>query len=131
MKLQITLLALIAAPASAQTLLGPTPYLSSADSPFPLGSPTFVLERFEDHTFNIPGVSAPGGIVTSTQFSTNIDSVDGDDGVTGNGTCTSCDSYFASGGSLTFTFDAAVLGGLPRKVGIVWTDGGPNCNATF
>jgi hypothetical protein len=120
-----------ALPAAAQTFLGPTPYLSAADSPFPLASPAFVLEDFEDHLLDAPGVTALGGYVTSTHFSGGIiDSVDGDDGVVGNGTCTSCDSYFHNA-SLGFQFDAAVLGGLPKRVGIVWTDGGPGCTATF
>ena len=112
-------------PVVAQTTYGPTPYLSAADSPFPLGSPAFVLEDFEDHLLNAPGVSSPSGFVTSTQYpGFIIDSVDGDDGVLGNGACSNCDSYFdATSSSATFVFDAGVLGGLPTKVGIVWTDG--------
>lgn len=132
MNLQTTLFLLLAAPASAQTLLGPSPYLSGADSPFPLASPTFVVERFEDHTFDVPGVSSAGGIVTSSQFSGSIiDSVDSDDGVLGNGACANCDSFFGSAGAISFTFDPVVLGGLPRRVGIVWTDGGFGCTVTF
>ncbi len=34
-----------------------------------------------------------------------------------------CDAYWG-GGSLTFTFDADALGGLPTHAGAVWTDGG-------
>jgi len=118
---------------TAQTLLGPTQYFSSSDSPFPVGSPGFVLENFEDGLFNVPGVSASTGFVTGTVYSGSIiDSVDGDDGVLGNGTCTECDSYFAGPGSpLSFSFDANVLGGLPTQVGIVWTDGGLGCSVTF
>jgi hypothetical protein len=125
-------LLLSALPCAAQTMLGPTPYLSSADSPFEVGSATFVLEDFEDHLFNVPGASAPGGIVTSTQFSGSIiDSLDGDDGIVGNGACSSCDSLFSSSGSVSIVFDAVALGGLPRKAGVVWTDGANNCNVTF
>lgn len=45
------------------TLIGPSPYLSSADSPFsPLtGFTYFSLENFEDHLLNTPGVTAPVG----------------------------------------------------------------------
>lgn len=107
----------------AQTLIGPLPYLSSADSPFDTGAATYVLETFEDGLFNTPGVTAsgsnqvvgPGGLA---------DSVDSDDGaIDGSGTLGR--SYFhGSGGTgITFIFDAAVLGGLPTEVGIVWTDG--------
>ncbi len=120
-------------PAAAQTTYGPTPYLSPADSPFSASSPGFVLETFEDHLLNVPGVSSPSGLVTSTQFSGSIiDSVDSDDGSLGNGTCASCDSYFDSTGlGATFVFDASQLGGLPTKVGLVWTDGPFAANVTF
>src|SRR5690242_6738717 len=44
------------------TFLGPTPYLSRADSPFDLSGlgTTFFLEDFEDHALNTPGVSVSG-----------------------------------------------------------------------
>ncbi len=117
--------------AQAQTFFGPTPYLSVADSPFPTGAPLFVLEDFEDGLFNSPGVSANGGVVTSTQFSGSIiDSVDADDGLI-DGQCPGGDSFFASSVGMTFSFSSAALGGLPQKVGIVWTDGGPNATVTF
>ncbi len=127
------LLCVTALPSLAQTTYGPSPYLSAADSPFPLGSPEFVLEDFEDHLLNAPGVSAPIGHVTSVNFSGSvIDSVDGDDGQLGNGTCTNCDSYFSgSNSAVTFVFDAGVLGGLPTKVGIVWTDGPQGATVQF
>ena len=124
------LLALSAA-AAAQTMLGPTPYLSSADSPFPLGSPAFALETFEDHALNLPGLTMSTGYVTSSHFAgTIIDSVDGDDGLIGNGACANCDSYFSTS-LLTLTFDETALGGLPRRAGLVWTDGGNACTVTF
>ncbi|MCY3000593.1 MAG: hypothetical protein NTV21_02110 [Planctomycetota bacterium] len=123
--------ACLALPATAQTMLGPTPYLQASDSPWNVTTPAFALETFEDHLLNVPGVTASGGLVTSTQFSGSIiDSVDADDGFV-NGVCTGCDSYFLGSGPLTFTFSAAALGGLPKKAGLVWTDGGGGCNATF
>jgi hypothetical protein len=115
---------LVAAPTSAASLLGPTPYLSFADGPFAgLGLANFQLETFEDNLLNTPGVSAnfgapfpPGGIT---------DSVDADDGsVDGSGT--GGHSFFSGSGAtgIIFTFDAAALGGsLPTNAGIVWTDG--------
>jgi hypothetical protein len=128
----VLLLVLAMQSASAQVLHGPTPYLSTADSPFPLGSPGFALEDFEDGLLNAPGVTGVNGIVTSTQYpGAIIDSVDADDGVI-DGTCLNGDSYFGGGGAvLRFQFDALMLGGLPKKVGIVWTDGGPNATVTF
>ena len=86
--------------ASAQIFHGPTPYLSTADSPFPLGSGGFAFEDFEDGLLNVPGVTGSGGIVTSTQYpGTIIDSVDADDGVL-DGTCLDGDSYFGGGGAI-------------------------------
>lgn len=112
--------------ANADTLLGPTPYLSFADSPFSGGSFTyFNLEDFEDHLLNTPGVTASAGGVTSVVFGPFIhDSVDADDGVI-DGSGLNGDSYFSSCGScgITFTFDAGILGTLPTAAGIVWTDG--------
>ncbi|MCE9592583.1 MAG: hypothetical protein K8S98_00180 [Planctomycetes bacterium] len=126
-------LACAALPASAQVFLGPTPYFSAADSPFPLGSGAFALETFEDHLLNTPGVSSPTGLVTSTMFSgTIIDSVDADDGVFADNACAGCDGYFGGGGAiLEFHFDASLLGGLPTKAGLVWTDGGPSTVVVF
>ncbi|MBI5432786.1 MAG: hypothetical protein HZA52_08155 [Planctomycetes bacterium] len=125
--------ALGALPAAAQTFHGPTPYFSTADSPFALGSGGFALEDFEDGLLNTPGVTSPSGVVTSTQYPASIiDSVDADDGVLGNGACADCDSYFGGGGAvINFVFNANGLGGLPTKVGIVWTDGGPAATVTF
>src|SRR4051812_2007450 len=109
--------------ANAATYFGPTPYLSVADSPFVV-TPGFVLEDFEDGALNIPGVSASSGFVLPPGSIT--DSVDADDGVI-DGSGTSGHSYnqgTTAGGSLSlsFFFDAGVLGGLPRHVGLVWTD---------
>jgi hypothetical protein len=109
--------------AAAQPL-GPTPYLSDADSPF-RGLPfsSFFLETFEDGELNTLGVSASGGFVLAPSGLT--DSVDGDDGsFDGSG---NLGSSWYSGNSLsalTFSFDAAALGAAPTHVGIVWTDVG-------
>jgi hypothetical protein len=111
---------------SAQ-LLSPTPYLELADSPFTgLFFSYFHLETFEDHLFNVPGVTASAGGVTSVVFGPSIhDSVDEDDGsIDGFGLLG--DSYFSSAGSsgVRFFFDALALGALPTHAGLVWTDGG-------
>lgn len=121
-----SLLILGVMPAANAGLLGPTPYLSFADSPFNGGSFSyFHLENFEDNLLNTPGVSASAGGVTSVVFGPSIhDSVDGDDGVI-DGSGLAGDSFFSGGGNagISFTFDAGVLGALPTDAGIVWTDG--------
>ena len=119
---------------SSAALLGPSEYLCFDDSAIagcggkesPFAHSTysyFHLENFEDHLFNSPGVSASGGIVTSTAFSSIHDSVDADDG-TIDGSGLLGDSFFWDGATgIKFTFDSLVLGGLPTDAGIVWTDG--------
>jgi hypothetical protein len=127
----IPLIGLVTGGSANAALLGPTPYLSFADSPFAGGSFSyFQLETFEDGLLNTPGVS-----VTAVGVDRNIrvlpgggftDSVDGDDGsIDGSGTR---GSSLVSGGvagvnGFRFTFDAATLGSLPTSAGIVWTDG--------
>ncbi|MGH7244962.1 MAG: hypothetical protein ACREJD_16225 [Phycisphaerales bacterium] len=110
-----------AAPSLGQTFLGPTPYLCSDDSPWPLGSPGYFLETFEDGLLNTPGVTGNGGPAGPGGI---VDSVDCDDGVI-DGLGRDGRSYFGSGNpGLTFTFNAAAFGGkYPQRVGIVWTDG--------
>ena len=117
--------------AAAQTFLGPTPYLCFDDSPFRgLSFGYFYLETFEDHLFNVPGVTANQGGVTSVVFGPSIhDSVDCDDGAI-DGSGLQGDSFFGSA-DMTFTFDAHVLGSLPTHAGIVWTDGGFGAVITF
>jgi hypothetical protein len=114
-------------------IFGPTPYLAfdntlpgagSAISPFSsIGfSDYFHLETFQDGLLNTPGVSAASGSVIGPGGLT--DSVDADDGtIDGSGTLGR--NFFSSNGSvgLTFTFNAAALGGLPTHAGLVWTDG--------
>lgn len=110
---------------SAQVLIGPTPYLSFADSPLP-GSASFsyfYLENFENSGFT-PGWTANAGWMRAGPNALT-DSVDADDGaIDGSG---ARGSSFYSGGAtsiLAITFDATVLGALPTHVGVVWTDVG-------
>lgn len=119
------------------TFLGPTPYLSAADSPFPVGSSNFFLEDFEDGMLNTPGISLfiPNGAPLAGIIgpSSTTDSVDGDDGtIDGSGTAgtvlryamgpnfTSPPNYSVQ---LTIRFSEAELGFLPNAFGLVWTDG--------
>jgi hypothetical protein len=107
--------------ALAQTFLGPTPYLCAIDSPWPLGSPGYYLETFEDGLLNTLGVTGNGSVAGPSGIT---DSVDCDDGAI-DGFGRSGYSYFGSDNpGLTFTFHAAAFNGrYPQRVGIVWTDG--------
>ncbi len=132
--------------------LGPTPYLSRADSPFPVdgSNPNFYLEDFEDGELNTPGIkpgtpafpvaSEMGGIVLTPGSST--DSVDGDDGaLDGNGNAghsLRSDLQFFTPTNpprqqlqIVFDFDSNELGFLPNHFGFVWTDGRENSSLTF
>lgn len=116
-------------------LLGPIAYVSRADSPFngvAFGSYSH-FEDWEDSALNTPGVTANPDTLSSSFGASLIDSVDGDDGVV-DGKCVkavgSCNAAFGNG-TITFTFDATVLGALPTHVGIVWTDGSPSSDAIF
>ncbi len=111
---------LLAAAARAQTYLGPTPYLSRADSPLKLTKPT--LEDFEDGTLDILGVTADFGSVYGPAW--NCDSVDADDGVI-DGSGQNGHSFFSGNGfaGITFSFDDSLIGGFPTSAGVVWTDG--------
>jgi len=124
---------LVSAAGSAQTFLGPMPYLSKNDSPFlaSINAGTTFLETFESGTLAAPGVTASAGGVIGPSGIT--DSVDADDG-TIDGSGTGGNSFFATPGAvgITFTFNATVLGHLPTQVGIVWTDGaGPTLFEAF
>lgn len=107
--------------ASAQDLLGPTPYLSELDSPLS-GLPGFALETFEDDTLDLPGVTSSTASIV--QPGPITDSVDGDDGVIDGDGRGGHTWFFGNGGAgITFTFNAQVIGFVPRSVGVVWTDG--------
>jgi hypothetical protein len=124
--------ACLTAPAAAQTLLGPSPYLSIADSPFDLsglGSTAF-LEDFEDAKLNVPGAYSCSGNPAAPSGLT--DSVDADDGAI-DGFGTGGYSYFANDGpsGIRITFSKDQLGAFPTFAGLVWTDGGIGCSITF
>lgn len=102
-----------------------TPYLSVDDSPF-VGESDFAVENFEDGLLNLSGLAGSGGEIRFPFGWT--DSVDADDGVIdGSGTDGhNYWSFFGEESSETlarFDFDPNALGGLPRSVGLVWTDG--------
>jgi hypothetical protein len=112
------LIAAVALPAAAATLVVSDTYLSAADIPagfYAGGSPEF-LEDFEDDTLN-GGITASAGQIQNPGGIT--DSVDGDDGVI-NGSGTAGHSWFSSSGAtgILFTFDEIVT-----AAGLVWTDG--------
>ncbi len=142
--LPLALLSVSCASQGATVLFDVAGYASLADSPFSQNTPaTFYLEGFEDGLFNTPGVTGisntPGtvlGVLAKEYGNQHVDSVDADDGtIDGSGlgghslgntlNTTSEDLGY------TFTFDAAVLGGLPTHVGIVWTDGGFGISTVF
>ncbi len=133
-RISLTMVALAAALAASQpatgALIGPSPYASTADSPFSpfAGFSYFHLENFDDHALNTPGVAvSPGTVLTSANsgFSNGIiDQVGLAGGCLPGGLAVACDTLFGNGAvGFTFTFDAGVLGALPNAVGVVWTDG--------
>ncbi|MEZ6069861.1 MAG: hypothetical protein R3C10_06175 [Pirellulales bacterium] len=103
---------------AAPVFLGPTPYLSAADSPFDLSSPgsTFHLEDFEDGELNTLGIhQLPPGALNATVMdpSPTTDSVDADDGtIDGSGTA---GHSFAAGPAVSVFTDNA-RGPLPHLV---------------
>lgn len=109
----------------AATLLAPTPYLSVADSPIGTAvNEYFYLEDFEDGNLSTSGVTlSPAGIITAPSDLT--DSVDADNGPI-DGLGNSGRSLLTGGTTNTFSFqfDALVLGNLPTRAGIAWTDVG-------
>jgi hypothetical protein len=115
--------------------LGSQRYRQFADSPFaqPV-SGYFYLEDFEDHLLDTPGVTSSYGVISSSVGDSSlVDSVDGDDQDPYNDSCVSCDAYLNINGpeGLEFTFDDAVLPRLPTRVGLVYTDSGPESDAIF
>ena len=112
--------------------LGPTPYLSVADSPFAadINAGHVYLETFECGNLTVPGVTFSTGTIIPPGFEGLVDSVDADDGsIDGSGLAGH--SLFTGDGAtgITFTFNQTTLGAFPTQVGIVWTDGGGT--ATF
>lgn len=103
--------------------VGPSPYLQASDGPWAEHAfENYVLADFEDQMLP-EGVSATAFSWSSSFSLAVVDSVDGDDGDPTNGTCNPCEAMWSSG-SITFTFDEAVLGALPTHVGVVFTDAG-------
>jgi hypothetical protein len=106
--------------------IGPSAYLQASDSPFAavdFSAGYFHLEDFEDHALSTPGATGLTGGPTSIVFGPGVhDSVDADDGAL-DGSGLLGDSWFNSGASTGFSFDAGALGALPTHVGLVWTDG--------
>ena len=101
-------------------------YVSDGDSPFDLFGPDsdFFLENFEDGKLNTLGLLGFGGEIRFPSSFT--DSVDADDGdIDGFGQLGKDYWAFAAPGGpvARFEFDPKALGGLPRSVGLVWTDG--------
>lgn len=129
----VVLVALLASRISvAATLLSPTPYLSAADSPIGTAvNEFFYLEDFEDGNLSTSGVTMlPAGVITLPGPFT--DSVDGDSGpIDGFGTSGRSLLTGGSTNTLTFQFSAEVLGNLPTRVGIVWTDVGAVSEGAF
>jgi hypothetical protein len=128
----LLLLTAHAALAGGGTFIGPTPYLSQADSPFlaEINAGHVYLENFECGSILVPGVTPSTGGVIPPGFEGFIDSVDADDGAI-DGSGLAGHSFFAGSGAtgITFTFNQATLGAFPTQVGIVWTDG--NGETTF
>jgi hypothetical protein len=112
-------------------------YRQESDSPFSWKLPElgtdFWLEDFEDGALNTLGLSADRGLIRAPGNLT--DSVDGD----GAGLLDNLgrDGYawrdypVSEAPSITFSFDAADLGGLPSMAGLVWTDGNEAALYTF
>jgi hypothetical protein len=104
--------------------VGPTPYLSAADSPWSaVAFSSFYLENFEDGALNTLGVTEAGATSIVAAGDPFADSVDADDG-TIDGSGTGGRSHYTTNGvaGIEYNFNAGALGGLPTHVGIVWTD---------
>lgn len=111
--LSISFLLLITIPVANAGLIGPSAYLSSADSPFSGVSFDYsYLETFEDNTLT-QGVNASAGASYTS-------GVDGDYVVEGTDQRSFYQSTAVDG--ITFTFSETLLGSLPTHAGIVWTD---------
>lgn len=116
--------------ASAATFFGPTPYLSTADTPsgFYAGGVPNALEDFEDQSLDF-GILVSGGGTSPPALPTRTDSVDADDGaIDGSGSAGT--SWFIDdlGGFAELIF---TLPGLPSAAGVVWTDGAQTHDILF
>lgn len=134
-------------------VIGPTPYLSKADSPFPVNgsNPNFYLEDFEDGELNTLGISQPSvppGVIDPPWLATidgpgrNTSSVDADDGII-DGSGRGGHAMHVGWGytqlsdppttvlMATFEFDKQKLGFLPTAFGLVWTDGPADSTLLF
>ena len=116
-------LSLGASGAFANTILPVVqPYFSFANSPFANQTFSyFYLETFEEPGApTVPGVTYTPGVQVIGPGGA-VDSVDGG-GNNGHSLF-----YYCGACGITFTFNAAALGGhLPTSAGIVWTDGDPS-----
>lgn len=109
-------LVLTAHTGEAATFFGPTPYLSSADTPAGFHDGPVFLEDFEDGTLDGGITASVGGVLTGRS---DTDSVDGDDGaIDGSGVGGS--SFFTVNAVAGFTFSFA---NPVTSFGLVMTDG--------
>jgi hypothetical protein len=120
---------LLAGPMAANaTLLGPTPYLGSADSPFSpfSGYSYFYLNNFEDGILNLDGTLGTPGATASGSGLCMVAPTGcfGGSGLTDSVENGQQGHDLWAGGPIEVSFNASVLGALPNSVGIVWTDGG-------
>lgn len=121
--IRATAVVLLAAAGAHAQFTGPTPYLSSADSPFAaLSFTSFYLDDFETETLT-PGLGTLHAMrIGPSSFTDSVDSDDGTiDGSGTRGSSLITDGFFAD---IQLTFDPTVLGAFPTHVGFVWTDVG-------
>ena len=118
------MIGLLFASFSQAASVGPTPYLSAADSPWnSVSFSSFYLETFEDGLLNTLDVTAAGATNVSDAGGQFTDSVDSDNGPI-DGFGISGRSHYTTSGTtgITYTFGTATLGQLPTHAGVVWTD---------
>jgi hypothetical protein len=106
--------------AAHAAVIGPTPYLSQADSPFnPSDFDYFFLEDLEDDALNTTGISASASCIAGFNCFVGAGLTDS----VGNGGNGQLGRSLFANGSITLTFDASALGALPTAAGFAWTDG--------
>jgi hypothetical protein len=109
------------------TFLGPTPYLSAADSPFDLSGlgTKFFLEDFEDLEANTPGIRewfagvGLGGSVDADDGVIDANGSQGRSATAGGGSC----SAGTCGYNVIFQFNDMTFGKYPTRAGLVVTSG--------